>query len=100
MKVGSEVILCSSMRTTVATITRETNTQWLVGNTRFRKKDGFAVGGTNWYRSFIREPKEGEIEKIRLGELLHSLRNRVRSLSVKDLSAEQCEKILEIAGNS
>jgi len=44
----------------VVTVGRVTKTQILIGQLRYRKQDGYSVGGDVWHRSRVRLPKNDQ----------------------------------------
>jgi hypothetical protein len=57
----------------IETVTHATSTQIVVGNARFRRKDGYRVGDTGFRRAKIYEPTEEVREEIERFELVRTL---------------------------
>ncbi len=83
-------------------VDRVTKTQIIIGEFRFRKSDGCRVGRTQWNRTYLSIPREGEIDKIReahfrqrlinaIGEACHI--NLLREMPLEKL--QQLKAILE-----
>lgn len=64
---GDEVIVVSAYANTetIERVTRTTNTQIIVGNRRFRKKDGRLVGQTGYRATRLREPTPDSLRAVR-----------------------------------
>lgn len=66
VQVGDFVISHCRAVTRVAKVIKITPTQIVtVGNKRYRKKDGYAIGSGGFYYDYATIPKEGEVESIR-----------------------------------
>lgn len=99
VKVGDVVIERSRWRIALAKVTKVTATQVVIGENRYRKKDGYLVGSTGrWYPSRISLPKEGEIEELRAQKFIEGVVLRLNKLKAQDVTYEQAVKIKEVLG--
>ena len=99
IKVGDVVIERSRWRIALAKVTKVTATQVVIGEKRYRKKDGYLVGSKgSWYRSRISLPKESEIEELRAQKFIEDVVSRLNKLTARDVTYEQAVKIKEVLG--
>lgn len=99
VKVGDVVIEHCRWRITVVKVTKVTATQIVIGENRYRKKDGYLVGSTgNWYPVRISLPKEGEIEELKRQKFIEDVVSRLNKLTTQDVTYEQAVKIKEVLG--
>lgn len=98
VKVGDLVISHHRTGRRVLRVVKITPTQIVtVGNERYRKKDGYAVGCGGFYYDSITVPKEGEVESIRRRDFIVNVcKNGVKVLDQRNISHEQAIKIKEI----
>ena len=98
VKVGDLVISHHRTGRRVLKVEKITPTQIVtVGNERYRKKDGCAVGCGGFYYDSITVPKEGEVESIRRRNFIVNVcRNGVKVLDKYHISYEQALKIKEV----
>jgi hypothetical protein len=98
VQVGDFVISHCRAGARVLKVVKITPTQIVtVGNKRYRKKDGYAIGSGGFYYDYATIPKEGVVESIRR-------RNFVADVCIKgkkmfdsySISYEQAVKIKEI----
>ena len=63
----------------IATVTKVTATQIVIGGDRYRKKDGYLIGcAGSWYHRWISLPKEDEVSDIvELGKKIQSLLSKI-----------------------
>lgn len=66
LKVGDLVVVRGSLIVgeELRKIERVTNSQIVIGNRRYRKKDGRLVGEWKWHYGFIKPATEKDIERI------------------------------------
>lgn len=72
LKEGDDVIVVSSsggIRKKVATVTRTTKTQIIVGNSRYRKNNGYIIGSSCWCREYLMKPTPELIETLNAEEI-------------------------------
>jgi hypothetical protein len=98
LKVGDNVLYSGRYREYfVGTVTRITKTQVIVKinayENKFRKKDGFVVGGDIWNTSLIREYDENILETQKKEERRKSLISEIRNTGLGKLSLEALEGI-------
>ena len=99
VKVGDMVIERSRWRIAVAKVTRVTATQVVIGENKYRKKDGYLVGSTGrWYPSRISLPKESEIEELRAQKFIEDVVSRLNKLKAQYVTYDQAVKIKEVLG--
>lgn len=98
VKVGDLLISHHRTGRRVLKVEKITPTQIVtVGNERYRKKDGYAIGSGGFYYDYITVPKEGEVESIRRDNFIVNVcRNGVKMLDQYYISYEQAVKIKEI----
>lgn len=98
VQVGDFVISHCRAGRRVLKVEKITPTQIVtVGNKRYRKKDGYAIGSGGFYYDSITVPKEGEVESIRRSNFIVNVcRNGVKVLGHYKISYEQAVKIKEI----
>lgn len=98
VKVGDVLIYITTWNRTLCKVKSITPTQIVTDKGRFKKKNGFRVGGDTWTYSQVAIPKEGEIKRIEenmfIGEVLH----KVRQLTCNDVSYAQAVNIKQILG--
>jgi hypothetical protein len=79
-------------------VTKITKTQVLTGTSRWRKKDGYAVGGDTWSVQSARIPQPGEIERLedekRRRGLCRWIANNAGNLSDSALSTSELEALV------
>lgn len=80
-------------------IDRITKTQIIIGNSRFLKRDGYKIGDTLTYPSYIRciTPKiEKEIVEYNLKIKKENLINKIKNIKLDEFSIETLEEVLKI----
>ena len=99
VKVGDMVIERSRWRIALAKVTKVTATQVVIGENRYRKKDGYLVGSAGrWYPNRISLPKEGEIEELKRQKFIEDVVSRLNKLTARDITYDQAVKIKEVLG--
>ena len=99
VKVGDMVIEHCHWRIAVSKVTKVTATQVVIGENRYRKKDGYLVGSVgSWYRRRISLPKEGEIEELKKQKFIEDVVSRLNKMTARDVTYEQAVKIKEVLG--
>lgn len=98
VQVGDLVISHHRTGRRVLKVVKITPTQIVtVGNERYRKKDGCAIGCGGFYYDFVTIPKEGEVESIRRRNFVVDVcRNGRKMFDSYSISYEQAVKIKEI----
>ena len=100
VKVGDVVIVHRRSGDVVATVNRVTQTMIMVGNNRFKKKNGEMVGGSSayWF-CYITIPKDGEVEIIKKNMFISGIANKaIKKMSDSGLTYDQAVKIKEVMG--
>lgn len=100
VKVGDVVIEHCRWENVIATVTKVTATQIVIGRgDRYRKKDGYMVGGSGgWYYRWITIPEEGEVEQLKRQKFIENVVSRLDKLTARDVTYEQAVKIKEVLG--
>ena len=99
VKVGDMVIERSRWRIALAKVTKVTATQVVIGENKYRKKDGYLVGSTgSWYPNRISLPKEGEIEELKRQKFIEDVVSRLNKLTARDITYDQAVKIRGVLG--
>lgn len=94
IKVGDKLYIGSSyLHEGVYRVDRVTKTQVMVGTLRFRKRDGYQVGGYAIARLATSEDEKRMVAEKRYNTLLAA----VRKIDFRRCSSDQLEKIIEIA---
>jgi len=96
LKLGDKVIMANhSWRCDkIYCVKRLTSTLIILENdARFRKKDGYRVSETGWYKTRIIEYTEKLAEKIRHNTLLESIRSIVTKRQFEEFSFEKLVRI-------
>jgi len=100
IKVGDTVIIDGKYGSmTIDTVARLTKTQIILRDDRskFRRNDGFMVGGDIWAGTFLREGTALRLEQIRTARDKSELVRTIKSIALSDLSKQQLRDILHIA---
>lgn len=99
VKVGDVVIEHCRWENVIATVTKVTATQIVIGEDRYRKKDGYLIGSAgSWYHRWISLPKEGEIEELREQQFIDYVVSEMKKLTAQNVTYEQAVKIKEVLG--
>lgn len=73
---GDTVIVDGHWTCRIAKIDRMTKTQFIMeSGSRFRRKDGWQVGGSTYSRCYLREPTEERLNEIKHQTLAKDLSN-------------------------
>ena len=64
LKVGDKVIV-DNWGQSIGTVERVTATLVIVGSCRYRKRDGYQLGGSSYSRGLIREPTPERLAAVR-----------------------------------
>ena len=98
VKVGDVVIEHCRWDKAIATVTKVTATQIVIGGDRYRKKDGYLIGSAGWYRRWISLPKEGELEQLKSQKFIEDVVSEMNKLTARNITYEQAVKIKEVLG--
>lgn len=98
VKVGDTLIYITTWDRTLCKVKSITPTQIVTDRGRFRKRDGFRVGGDTWVYSKVAIPKEGEIKLIEENIFIQDVLHKVRQLTYNDVSYAQAVNIKQILG--
>lgn len=99
IQVGSRVAICSRYNVDLAVVDRETATQLIVGQKRYRKTDGYRVGeaSSGCGRDYIRLATHADVDmKIRAKLIAHL--NAVTHKELKDIDTASIEEACELLG--
>ena len=100
LKPGDAVIVCRGYRgdRSLSKVVRLTATQVLVGESgeRYRKKDGRAVAGDSWSRSWLKESTPELIKEINLERKWWMVRAAWDKWRPEDLTEAELDQILAI----
>ena len=99
VKVGDKVIVHRRSGDVIGTVHRVTQTMIMVGNNRFKKKNGDMVGGSSehWF-CYITIPEDGEVEMVKKKMFVSDIANDAIKKISKGLTYEQAVKIKEVLG--
>lgn len=98
VKVGDTLIYITTWDRALCKVKSITPTQIVTDKGRFRKKDGFRVGGDAWVYNKVAIPKEGEIKQIEECIFIQGVLYKVRQLTYNDVSYAQAVNIKQILG--
>jgi len=92
LKPGDAVIVDTGRECWMRRVTRITKTQIMVGDARYRRDTGWAVGGGTWNAASI-EPPAGELlAKINRARLI----SKIRQIRLEDIDADTLEQVLRL----
>ena len=98
VKVGDTLIYITTWDRALCKVKSITPTQIVTDKGRFKKKNGFRVGGDTWTYSQVAIPKEGEIKQIEERIFIQDVLHKVRQLTYNDVSYAQAVNIKQILG--
>ena len=100
VKVGDVVIEHCRWDKVIATVTKVTATQIVInGEDRYRKKDGYMVGGSGgWWVRYISVPEDGELEILKRNKFISEVHSAMHKMTEQDLTYDQAVKIKEVLG--
>lgn len=97
LTVGS-VVACMGQRGQyhgIRAISGETKLYWLVGKTRYRKRDGQAPGEHSmWGRASIEDPESEHVRQNREQSRRSIAASKIREANFKGLTADQLESVV------
>ena len=98
LKVGDLVVVRGNIIAgeELSKIERVTNSQIVISNRRYRKKDGRLVGEGNWHYGFIKPATEKDIERINEAKQKDELLTFIRRVAWCNLSLESLETICDV----
>ena len=99
VKVGDVVIEHCRWENVIATVTKVTATQIVIGGDRYKKKDGYLIGcAGSWFHRWITIPKEGEIEEMKRQKFIGDVVSEMNKRTARSITYEQAVKIKEVLG--
>lgn len=99
VKVGDVVIVHRRSGDVIGIVHRVTQTMIMVGNNRFKKKNGDMVGcSSEYWFCYITIPEDGEVEMIKKKMFVNDIANDAIKKISKGLTYEQAVKIKEVLG--
>lgn len=97
VQAGDLLILIRRMERQVVEVERTTQTQIIIKGAKYRKSDGFFIGGNSFTYSFITIPQDGEIEEVKRIQFIAMVsRKAARVLDIGNITYEQAVKIKEL----
>ena len=101
IRVGSRVVICSRFNTDLAVVDRDTATQFIVGQKRFRKADGYRVGNvSSWSgRDYIRLATHADIDGKLRAQFVAKL-NAASLADLKEVDTATLEEACQMLGLS
>lgn len=97
LREGDAVLIQSQYYEKIATVTRLTKQYIIVGNTRYRKKDGCKVGQDCWESVCLSIVSPEDLERIKNRKKHERLVLEAKAISFQSLSNEQLQSIIDIA---
>ena len=100
LKTGDEVFVVWSRgsKAELATVTRTTKTQILVGTTRYKKSDGYEIGGDRWSHRQLKTATVERREQFQNGLVLDGFSDTV-SVMKSDIKTEVTKIIRRLSPN-
>jgi hypothetical protein len=96
LKVGDRVCISSTYSKRILPVSRITDTQIIVGNSKFRKSTGWLVGAGIWDTDLI-IPVTKEIEdEIHLKHRQSQLRLLLDGISIYDFQIDKVDKLIDV----
>jgi hypothetical protein len=94
LKAGDEVHVSESMTKddSIRKVDRTTKTQIVIGNSKFRRSNGFPVGSDTWIRRHIEKPTAESRKRIKRARMVRLL-NSVKWSEVSDAALSAIVKI-------
>lgn len=97
LREGDAVLIQSQYYEQIATVIRLTKQYIIVGNTKYRKKDGCKVAQDRWEYERLSVISPEDLERIKKRKKHERLVLEVRAISFQSLSNEQLQSIIDIA---
>lgn len=94
---GDEILIQNRYHEQVSKVSRVTKCYIIVGNTKYRKKDGFIVSRDLWDSSHISIVTPEDIERIKNNQKHARLVLEAKAISFQSLTSEQLQSIIDIA---
>jgi hypothetical protein len=98
VKAGDTLIYITIWDRTLCKVKSITPTQIVTDRGRFKKKNGFRIGGDTQIYSKVAIPKEGEIKQIEERIFIQGVLYKVGQLTYNDVSYAQAVNIKQILG--
>lgn len=90
LSVGDSVVIYNGWYgASIKAVSKVTATQIVVGNTRYRRKDGYVVGGGTWSRHSLREATPERVAAVRRRVIAENL----ATVKWKDYELADLEKV-------
>lgn len=97
VQAGDLLILNCRMERQVVEVERTTKTQIIIKGSKYRKSDGFFIGGDYYTLSHITIPQDGEIEEVKRIQFIAMVsRKAARVLDIGNITYKQAVKIKEL----
>ena len=80
-------------------VSRTTKTQIIIGDDRFRRKNGYRIGDEGYYRTYLREWTQEWQDKRDMAQRIASLKEQITE-SIEDAPLEILERIYAILAES
>lgn len=94
---GDEVLIKNHRHEMMCKVSRVTKCYIIVGNTKYRKKDGFVVSHDIWDNDHISIVTPKDIERIKNRQKHERLVLEAKAISFQSLTSEQLQSIIDIA---
>ena len=97
LNVGDKVVIDGRYgHQTLTTVERLTKTQIITSKGKFRRSDGFSVGGDLWARELLREATPERIARIHEKEMRAGIIYKITRLDLHSLSTDKLQQIRDI----
>lgn len=103
LKTGDSVIVSGSYTGSlplVKEVDRITNTQIVIGSTKYRRDSGRQIGGSTWHWSWLQEATPEAVKKIKDEGRRRKLQYDLRETKWQRLSLEALEEITAIVARA
>lgn len=97
VQAGDLLILNRRIGREVVEVERTTQTQIIIKGAKYRKSNGFFIGGDSYICTYVSIPKDGEIEEVKRIQFIAMVsRKAARVLDIGNITYEQAVKIQEL----